>query len=93
MAPLLCRRGAFFFSGETPATVGYGDMHPQTVYGHVLATIEIFAGMSGIALITDVMFARFSHPRSSVVFADHPASHRVGGKRHLMIRLANARLT
>jgi len=30
----------FYFSIETLATVGYGDMHPQTNYGHVVATIE-----------------------------------------------------
>jgi inward rectifier potassium channel len=84
--------GAFFFSVETLATVGYGDMHPQTVYGHLVATIEIFVGMSGLALITGVMFARFSRPRSSIVFAEHPVSYEVNGKRTLMIRLANARM-
>ena len=36
----------FYFSIETLATVGYGDMHPQTDYGHVIATVEIFTGMS-----------------------------------------------
>src|SRR5579863_8049380 len=28
----------FFFSVETSSTVGYGDMHPQTFYGHAVAT-------------------------------------------------------
>src|SRR5215468_9581921 len=32
--------GLFYFSVETLATVGYGDMHPQTHYGHFIATIE-----------------------------------------------------
>jgi len=36
----------FYFSIETLATVGYGDMHPQTNYGHLIATVEIFTGMS-----------------------------------------------
>jgi inward rectifier potassium channel len=36
----------FYFSIETLATVGYGDMHPQTHFGHVVATAEIFIGMS-----------------------------------------------
>jgi inward rectifier potassium channel len=27
----------FYFSIETLATVGYGDMHPQTHFGHVVA--------------------------------------------------------
>jgi inward rectifier potassium channel len=34
----------FYFSIETLATVGYGDMHPQTDYGHLVATVEIFTG-------------------------------------------------
>ena len=84
--------GAFFFSVETLATVGYGDMHPQTVYAHVIATAEIFVGMASVALITGVMFARFSRPRSSVVFAEAPVSHVAEGRRLLMIRMANARM-
>ena len=84
--------GAFFFSVETLATVGYGDMHPQTVYGHTIATLEIFVGMACVALITGVMFARFSRPRSSIIFAEHPVSHVMDGKRVLLIRLANSRM-
>ena len=84
--------GAFFFSVETLATVGYGDMHPATVYGHWVSIIEIFMGMSGLALVTGLIFARFSRPRSSIVFAEHPVSHVADGKRLLMIRMANARM-
>ncbi|MFZ6819747.1 ion channel [Undibacterium sp. Ji22W] len=84
--------GAFFFSVETLATVGYGDMHPQTAYGHWVSTSEIFIGMSGLALITGLIFARFSRPRSSIVFAEHPVSHVSEGKNLLMIRMANARM-
>src|SRR5260370_29018948 len=61
--------GAFFFSVETLATVGYGDMHPDTIYGHTIATCEIFAGMSGIALTTGMIFARFSPPHARTLFA------------------------
>ena len=32
--------GYFFFSVETSATVGYGDMHPQTVFGLSLIHIS-----------------------------------------------------
>jgi inward rectifier potassium channel len=39
----------FYFSIETVATVGYSDMHPQTDYGHLVATVEIFTGMSFLA--------------------------------------------
>ncbi|WP_199099017.1 ion channel [Dyella sp. ASV21] len=83
--------GAFFFSVETLATVGYGDMHPQTVYGHVVATLEIFTGMLSIALVTGLVFARFSRPRAKILFAEHPVIRRIHGQPTLMIRAANAR--
>ncbi len=46
--------GLFFFSVETLATVGYGDMHPQSVYAHTLAAIEIFMGMMSVGVIAGV---------------------------------------
>ena len=84
--------GAFFFSVETLATVGYGDMHPQTIYGHVISTIEIFTGMSGIAMVTGVMFARFSRPKSKIRFTRHPVTYRHNGEYIMAIRIANTRL-
>jgi len=56
----------FYFSIETLATVGYGDMHPQTDYGHLIATVEIFTGMTFLAVMTGLVFARFSRPRNSL---------------------------
>jgi inward rectifier potassium channel len=83
--------GAFFFSIETSATVGFGDMHPQTTYGHVVASMEIFCSITSIALITGVMFARFSAPRSRVLFSRYAVVRPVDGQRTLMLRAANAR--
>ncbi len=80
-----------YFSIETLATVGYGDMHPQTDYGHLVATVEIFTGMSFLAVMTGLVFARFSRPRARFVFADHPIVAQHEGKPTLMIRVANAR--
>ncbi len=81
----------FYFSIETLATVGYGDMHPQTNYGHLIATIEIFTGMCFLAVLTGLVFARFSRPRARFVFASHPIVTRHEGETTLMIRMANAR--
>jgi inward rectifier potassium channel len=81
----------FYFSIETLATVGYGDMHPQTNYGHLIATIEIFTGMSFLAVMTGLIFARFSRPRARFVFAKEAVITRHEGRPTLMIRLANAR--
>lgn len=83
--------GAFFFSVETLSTVGYGDMHPQTVYAHIVATVEIFGGMAGIAVVTGLIFARFSRPRAKILFADHPIVRTIDGQPTLMIRAANTR--
>jgi inward rectifier potassium channel len=81
----------FYFSIETLATVGYGDMHPQTNYGHLVATVEIFTGMSFLAVMTGLIFARFSRPRARFVFARHPVVAMHQGRPTLMIRVANAR--
>ncbi|MGH8269007.1 MAG: ion channel, partial [Steroidobacteraceae bacterium] len=83
--------GRFFFSVETLATVGYGDMHPQTVYAHVIASIEIFTGMMSLALITGMMFARFSRPTARILFARHAVIRQFDGVRTLMLRAANER--
>src|SRR5258708_28197415 len=81
----------FFFSVETLATVGFGDMHPQTTYAHVVATVEIFTGMSFLAVMTGLIFARFSRPRARFVFARFPIVSQHEGQLTLMIRVANAR--
>ena len=83
--------GRFFFSVETLATVGYGDMHPQTVYAHVIASMEIFTGMMMLALITGMMFARFSRPTARILFARHAVIRQFDGVRTLMLRAANER--
>jgi inward rectifier potassium channel len=81
----------FYFSIETLATVGYGDMHPQTNYGHLVATVEIFTGMCLLAVMTGLIFARFSRPRARFIFAKHPVVTMHQGQTTLMIRVANAR--
>ncbi len=80
-----------YFSIETLATVGYGDMHPQTDYGHLVATVEIFTGMSFLAVMTGLVFSRFSRPRARFMFAQHPIVTAHEGQPTLMIRVANAR--
>jgi inward rectifier potassium channel len=81
----------FFFSVETTSTVGYGDMHPQTMYGHLIATGQNFFGMVSLAVMTGLVFARFSRPRARLIFASNPVIAMHDGAPTLMIRLANAR--
>ena len=62
----------FFFSVETTSTVGYGDMHPQTMFGHIVATFENFVGLVLLAVMTGLVFSRFSRPRARLIFARNP---------------------
>lgn len=83
--------GRFFFSVETAGTVGYGDMHPRTPYAHTLASIETLTGVTMFALMTGIMFARFSRPQARFLFARYAVVHSVDGQRTLVLRSANAR--
>jgi inward rectifier potassium channel len=83
--------GLFFFSVETYATVGYGDMHPQAPFAHVVASTEIFFSMLSLALMTGVIFARFSRPTARFLFARAAVIMPLDGRTTLMLRAANAR--
>jgi inward rectifier potassium channel len=80
-----------YFSIETLSTAGYGDMHPQTHYGHFIATVELFTGIFSMSLMTGLIFARFSRPNARLLFADHPVISSHDGKQTLMVRFANER--
>jgi inward rectifier potassium channel len=81
----------FFFSVETLATVGYGVMSPATTYGHVVATCEIVTGMMSMAVITGLLFARFSKPTARVLFSRVAVITPYDGVPTLMLRVANQR--
>src|ERR1700684_814995 len=80
-----------YFSIETLSTAGYGDMHPQTHYGHFIAAVELFTGIFSMSLMTGLIFARFSRPNARLLFADYPVVTNHDGKPTLMLRLANER--
>ena len=84
---------AFFFSVETLATVGYGHNYPATLYAHIIVTIEIFIGMIWLAVITGLIFVRFSRPTARILFSDSVAIGNHDGKLSLMLRVANLRHT
>jgi inward rectifier potassium channel len=81
----------FFFSVETLATVGYGNMNPATLYGHCVATVEIITGMLSMAVITSLVFARFSRPTARILFSRVAVITPYDGVPTLMFRVANQR--
>src|SRR5881628_1105506 len=79
----------FFFSVQTLATVGYGHMYPQTLYGHIISTAEIMTGVFLLAVMTGLIFVRFSRPIARVVFSRSIVVAPLNGKPTLMVRVGN----
>lgn len=82
---------AFFFSVQTLATVGYGHWYPQTLYGHVVTTVEIMSGVFLLAVMTGLIFVRFSRPTARIVFSKTVVIAPLNGKPTLMLRVGNQR--
>ena len=83
---------AFFFSVETLSTIGYGQMSPATLYGHIVMTGEALVGLMLIAVAAGLMFARFSRPTARVLFSKVAVIAPHDGVPTLTLRLANVRL-
>ncbi len=81
----------FFFSVETFATVGYGNMHPISFYAHTIAMVESFTGLLFSAVITGLVFARFARPSARIIFAKNTVIGRHEGQMMWMTRVANER--
>ncbi len=62
---------AFFFSVETFATIGYGHVAPLGLAANIVVTIESLLSLLGVALVTGVIFARFSRPTAKIRFSQN----------------------
>ncbi len=82
---------AFFFSVQTIATIGYGQMAPATLYANIVVTVETAIGLLLLAVVTGVVFARFSRPTARVVFSRVAVIGPYNGVPTLSFRLANQR--
>lgn len=82
---------AFFFSVQTTATIGYGEMRPATLYGNLLVTAEVLLGLTVLAVATGLVFARFSRPTARVLFSAVAVVAAHDGVPTLMFRAANRR--
>jgi inward rectifier potassium channel len=82
---------AFFFSVQTLATVGYGHMYPSNLYGHIVTTAEIMSGLFLLAVMTGLIFVRFSRPAARVLFSRLALIAPLNGRPTLMVRVGNLR--
>jgi inward rectifier potassium channel len=82
---------AFFFSVDTFATIGYGNITPVGVVANSLVTIEALLNIVGVALATGVIFARFSRPSARIIYSRNAIIAPYQGAHALEFRIANAR--
>ncbi|HUX61059.1 MAG TPA: ion channel [Ignavibacteriaceae bacterium] len=60
---------AFFFSGQTITTVGYGVIHPVGFWASLISLVESMAGLLGFALATGLLYGRFSRPNAKILYS------------------------
>lgn len=82
---------AFFFSVQTMATIGYGVMAPRSFLSNVLVSIEAMSGLIALAVVTGLVFARFSRPTALVRFSRVAVISPRDGVPSLMFRAVNQR--
>lgn len=80
---------AFAFSVETMATIGYGEMHPASPVAHVLVIVEAIVGLLSTALVTGLVFTKFSQSTARIVFSDRLALAPMNGVPTLSFRVGN----
>jgi inward rectifier potassium channel len=84
-------RQAYFFSSQTLTTVGYGHVSPVGFLTNVVASLESFMGLLTFALISGLLYGRFSRPVARIVFSERMLAAPYKGGLAMMFRMVNAR--
>jgi len=82
-----------WFSVQTLSTIGYGGMTPISPWANLLVLVESFFGLAGVAVVTAILYAKFSLPTARVEFSKHLAVHDRDGVPTLHLRMLNERTT
>ena len=79
---------AFFFSVHTFSTIGYGNIVPAGYAANLLVSAEAVTATLNAALVTGLVFARFSKPNVHIEFSARGVV-RLGTKPAILLRLRN----
>ena len=79
----------FFFSAQTSTTVGYGRINPATNIASFIAVIDSLSGVIYFAVVTGLLYARFSKPIPKILFSEKGAVSPYKEGYAIMFRLAN----
>ncbi len=80
-----------FFSVQTLATIGYGRLVPATSLANTLVALEALVGLLGFAILSALLFARFTRPTAKISFSRNALIAPYEGGWALMFRLVNLR--
>ncbi len=80
-----------FFSAHTLTTVGYGNIYPVGVMANSLAALEALVGLLTLAIVTGLLFGRFSRPSARIGFSDSLIVTPYQGGISLQFRVVNRR--
>jgi inward rectifier potassium channel len=80
---------AFFFSIHTSATIGYGSVVPVGIGTNVLVALESVVSLLGLAVVTGLVFARFSRPVADILFSQSAVMSWIGNNRAFEFRIIN----
>lgn len=82
---------AFFFSIHTSATIGYGSTVPVGLATNTLVALESVVSLLGLAVVTGLVFARFSRPIADILFSRTAVMSWIGNLRAFQFRIINSR--
>ena len=82
---------AYYFSIQTMGTIGYGWMYPRGPTANALVILESVSGLLITAVVTGLVFAKFSHPTARIVFCRTAVISPMEGVPTLMFRVGNER--
>jgi inward rectifier potassium channel len=82
---------AFFFSVHTLTTVGYGNLYPVGLWSNTLSAVEAVVGLLGFAVITGLLYGRFSRPSARIRFSENMLMAPYQDGTSLQFRVANGR--
>ena len=79
----------YFFSAQTLTTVGYGRVNPVGILTNIVSSFQALAGLLSFAVFTGLIYAKFSKPRSFLLFTNHALFSPYKNGYALMFRFAN----
>jgi inward rectifier potassium channel len=80
---------AFFFSAQTITTLGYGRVAPIGFVTNIVAAIESMLGLLLFALVTGLLYGRFSKPKAKLKYSRYAVIAPYQNVNAFMFRLVN----